>query len=114
MSSRVRREFVRQRAPVTQPVEIEYTPEIPVTAQIADLGEGGAFVVIPNPLPAGTGLQYKFSLPNDPKPIEGQARVVWEKQTVGMGVEFQSLSQEDHERIGYFVASKAFKSSPGP
>ena len=98
---------------VTQPVEIDYTPEIPVTAQIADLGEGGALVVTPNPLPAGTGLRYKFSLPNDPNPIEGQARVVREEQTLAMAVEFQGLSQEDQERIKFFVASVLFKVPPG-
>ncbi len=109
MSNRDRRRFVRQRVPVTHPVEIKYALEVPVTAQLADLGEAGAFVITPNPLSSGTGLQYKFSLPNDPKPIEGQARAVWEEPRVGMGIEFQGLSQEDHERIKFFVASLLFK-----
>ncbi len=108
-----RRQCVRQRVPVVQPVEIEYTPEIRVKPQIADLGSGGAFIVTPDPLPAGTGLQYKFYLPHDPKPIKGQGRVVREEQTVGMAVEFEGLSQEDHERIKMFVTSVLFRFSGG-
>ena len=80
-----------------------------MTAQITDLGEGGALVVTRNPLPAGTGLQYKFYLADDPKPFEGEARVVREEQTLGMAVEFQGLSEEDRERIKLFVASVLFK-----
>ena len=113
VSNRDRRRSVRQRVPVTRPVDIEYILQIPVTAQIADLGAGGTFIVTPNPLPAGTGLQYKLYLADDPKPIEDQARVVREEQTVGMAVEFQGLSEEEHERLKLFVASVLFKVPPG-
>ena len=108
-----RRRFVRQRVPVAQPVEVEYRAAIPVTGQIADLGEGGAFIVTRNPSPEGTGLHYKFYLPDDRRPIEGEGRVVREEQTVGMAVEFQGLTQEDNERIKMFVASVLFGFSGG-
>ena len=104
-----RRRFIR----IPKRVEFAYTTELTLIAEIADLGEAGAFVVTPDPLPAGTGLQYKFYLPDDLKPIEGQARVVRQEQTVGMAVEFQGLSQEDHERIRRLVASEALKRTPG-
>ena len=35
--------------------------------------------------------------------IEGEARVVWQQSKLGMGVEFQGLSQEDRERIRPFA-----------
>ncbi len=109
MGNRDRRRFIR----IPKQLEMEYTSDATFAAQIADLGEGGAFLATPNLLPAGTGLQYKFYLPDDPKPIEGEARVAREEPTVGMAVEFQGLPQEDHERIKMFVASVLFGFSGG-
>ena len=99
--------------PVVQRVTFKYTYDTPVTALVADLGEGGAFILTPNPVPAGTELQYKLSLPDDPQSIEGQARVVREEEELGMAVEFQNLNQEDQDRIKFFVASVLFKVPPG-
>ncbi len=73
---RQRRRFVRQRVPVVQRVTFKYTYNTPVTALVADLSEGAAFILTANRVPAGTELHYKLSLPDDPQPIEGQARVV--------------------------------------
>lgn len=98
-----RRRFVR--IPIR--IEVEYRDEsFAFSGQISDLGEGGAFLDTPNPLPVGTDLKCKFYLPDDPKPIEGKARVVWQQLAVGMGVEFEGLSREDRKRIKFFVASK--------
>jgi len=91
--------------PVVHRVTFEYTYNAPVTALVADLSEGGVFILTRNPAPAGTELKYKLSLQGDPQPIEGQARVVREEEELGMGVEFQGLNQEDQDRIKFFVAS---------
>ena len=100
MQGRDRRRFVR----VLKRLEIEYTADTPWVAEIADLGEGGAFIVTPNPFPVGTRLRYKFHLPDDPIQIEGEARVTRIEPTLGMGIEFKGLSQEDLERIRFLVA----------
>ncbi len=125
---RQRRRFVRQRVPVVQRVTFKYTYNTPVTALVADLSEGAAFILTPNPVPAGTVLNYKLLLPSDPEPIKGHARVVrtsrrgpdaqgrWatgKEKGLGMAVEFQNLNQEDQDRIKFFVASVLFKVPPG-
>ena len=108
MQGRDRRRFVR----VLKRLKIECTAETPWMAEIADLGEGGAFIVTPNPFPVGTRLQYKFLLPDDdPLQIEGEAEVVRIEPKLGMAVEFKGLTQEESERIRLVVAATAHEPS---
>lgn len=95
MHSRDRRRFAR----VSKRLPVEYTIARPQIAEIADLGEGGAFMVTANPLPMGTRLTYKFRLPGDPIEIEGEAEVTRVEPKLGMAIEFKNLGQEDRERI---------------
>ena len=90
MTDRERRRYVRQRVPVVHRARFEYTFETPRSDLIADLSEGGAFVVTPDPAPVGTDLQYKLYLPKESQPIEGQARVVRQEPGLGMAVGFAS------------------------
>ena len=108
VQGRQRRRFVR----VSKRLEIEYTADTPWMAEIADLGEGGAFIVTPNPFPVGTRLRYKFHLPDAPIPIEGEAMVARIEPTVGMAIEFKGLSQEEHQRIRLLVALWACEPVP--
>ena len=111
MNGRDRRRFERG----LKQLEIEYTTERPWMAEIADLGEGGALIVTPSPLPVGTSLRYKLHLPDDPIAIEGEARVARIESAArggGMAIEFKGLSQEDHERIRLVVAKWPHEPSP--
>ena len=109
MSSRDSRQFVRQRVPVTHPLEIKVSLTSPLRAQISDIGEGGVFILTTNPLPVGSKVQYSFNLPDDHDPVEGQGKVVREEETMGMAIEFEDLSPDDLERLKNFVASLLFK-----
>ncbi len=109
MSTRDRRQFVRQRVPVTRPLEIKVSLTIPLRAEISDIGEGGVFILTSNPLPVGSKVQYSFNLPDDHDPVEGQGKVVRDEATMGMAIEFEGLSPEDLERVKMFVASLLFK-----
>lgn len=102
------REYVR----VGAILEIEITHQ-GATAQtrVEDLGEGGAFVDTPVPLPEGTEIDFKLELPGEETPVVGQAVVRWQQPTVGMGIEFKHLSDADRERIRFVVASLFFGSS---
>ncbi len=108
MNGRDRRRFERG----LKQLEIEYTTERPWMAEIADLGEGGAFIVTPSPLPVGTSLRYKLHLPDDPIAIEGEARVARIEPARGMAIEFKGLSQEEHQRIRLLVALWACEPVP--
>ncbi len=104
-----RRQFVRQRVPVTDPLQIKVSHTFPLRAEIFDIGAGGVFILTTDPLPVGSKVQYSFNLPDGHGPVEGQAKVVREEETLGMAIEFEDLSPDDLERLKNFVASLLFK-----
>ena len=109
MSTRDRRQFVRQRVPVVHPLEIKVSLTVPLRAEISDIGEGGVFILTSNPLPVGSKVEYSFNLPDDHDPVEGQGEVVHEKETMGMAIEFEDLSPDNLKRLKIFVDSLLFK-----
>lgn len=101
------REFVR----IETALEFEYRSEAQVIkARIDDLSEGGAFVDTANPQREGDEIQFKLKLPGDDDPIVGKAVVVWQQPTVGMGITFVDLSDDQREQIKFYVAAEFFKS----
>jgi uncharacterized protein (TIGR02266 family) len=100
----------RRSAPrIPKMIEINFSSNSPpIHARISDLSERGIFIDTVNPLKAGSIVKFKFFLgdPAGEKAIEGEGRVVWNQETVGMGIEFVGLSPEDRERIQSFVAGK--------
>lgn len=102
---RDRRQFER----VTARLEIDYWAESQrFRAHVADLSEGGLFLDTPNPVPAGTTVTFKFCLPDDPQPIEGEGQVVWHEPNVGMAVAFTSLEPRYRDRIKLFIVAVGF------
>jgi len=100
-----RREFVR----VSRTLDIEYSVDTAsFVGRVTDLGEGGAFVDTTFPQPAGTQLQVRLELPDDPHPIEARARVAWHQPMLGMGIAFVDLSNEQAEQLRFFVGSVYF------
>jgi len=77
-----------------------------------DVSQSGVFIETPNPLPLGTGLVLKFTLPRQGAPVLVKGKVVRtvppssapEGASSGMGVRFTNLSSEDSEKIQAFVA----------
>ncbi len=91
-------------------VEIHYSSgSPPISARISDISEKGIFIDTMNPLQVGDTVTFKFSLPefSEEKPIEGEGLVVWNQETIGMGIEFTKLTDADREALGNFVKNKA-------
>jgi Tfp pilus assembly protein PilZ len=80
---------------------------------VTDLGEGGAFLDTATPQPAGTLLQFRLELPDDPEPIEGTAQVAWQQPMLGMGIEFLELEEKQKEQLRFFVGSVFFGGGDG-
>lgn len=100
-----RREFVR----VNRILDLEYTIDTnSFQGRVTDIGEGGAFVDATYPQPAGTALQFRLELPDDPAPIEGKARVAWHQPMLGMGIAFVDLEESQKEQLRFFVGSTFF------
>lgn len=100
----------RRRAPrIPRMIEIRFQSDSPpMTARLTDISEQGLFVDVPNPLSAGARVTLNFRLTGAPdeKPIVVEGKVAWHQQTVGMGVEFVQLSDEDRARIRAWIASQ--------
>lgn len=110
MSSEERRAWIR----VEKRLAMEYSSNCPpIQAFVADLSESGMFVDVDQALPAGSTLEFSFSLPDAEAetPVNGSAVVVWSGPS-GMGVEFSELSDASRERIRFFVAAVHFDQPP--
>lgn len=70
-----------------------------------NLSVGGAFFVQTIPLPIGTRVQLRFSLPGDAHEIACDGDIVAAKE-LGMGVQFVELAAADRSRIERLIAKK--------
>jgi uncharacterized protein (TIGR02266 family) len=76
----------------------------PLIGRIRDLSEGGVFVDTPDPLPVGAAVTFTFVLqPISEQPVLGRGMVRWCQDTVGMGVQFLVLSDDDRAKIRQFI-----------
>ena len=105
MEQSERRKFPR----LEKIIEIQYSSNSPrFQARITDMSEEGVFIDTLNPLEEGTMVQFKFTIsdsPNDPA-IQGEGKVIWNQNTVGMGIEFSQLDEKDRGRIRDFVKTQ--------
>ncbi len=82
--------------------EVSYVHgEVPAQGRISDLSEGGFFIDTLNPLPKGSRITFRFTLPGDKSEVEfkGEAEVVWVRPMQGMGLHFTRLPLTDQERL---------------
>lgn len=102
----------RQYVRIERVLDFRYTADgQEFEARIADLGEGGAFIDCDLPLEVGQRLDFRFTIPEENEVVEGRAKVVWQQPTVGMGIEFLDLTEDQRRRIRYFVAAVFFRFS---
>jgi Tfp pilus assembly protein PilZ len=96
---------------VQKPLEITYSSNCPpIQARIEDISETGFFLDNTNALQVGSELEFVIDLPieSGATTIEGTGKVIWIQPTVGAGIQFVDLSQEDRNSIRFFVASVYF------
>ena len=67
------------------------------TVRSRNIGLGGIFLATDLPLPYGTRLQLKFTVPDQREPIEvgGQVRWAFDGEEGGVGVRFDGLRARD-------------------
>lgn len=71
-----------------------------------NLSVGGAFFVQTIPLPVGTSMSLKFTLPGDDREIVCLGDIVTAKD-FGMGVHFVGLKDSDKKRLEKLIAKLA-------
>src|ERR1041385_8448941 len=98
-----RRRF--ERAPMTAQVEYELTSSSGpsrVRRNMANISLGGMFITTEEPIRTGTRMVVRFELPNKHRVI-AVSKVRYAKKGVGLGVEFLSLDEEDHEELKEYI-----------
>ena len=76
--------------------------------RINDLSHGGMYIDTINPLPEGSSISFRFSLPGDESgsPISGEGRVVWMAHMQGMGISFTRISDDDQDRLKTYLSRR--------
>lgn len=101
-----RRRFIR--VPVQVWVE-QWTDRETYHQQSSNLSMGGVYLERTVPLPEGTLVNLRFSLPGDGRPVTCKGRIVFprsEADAFGMGLEFVDLGEADQERIDTFLQAQ--------
>lgn len=101
----------QQRIPVDLWIECERDGEL-YFQRATNLSVGGAYFEKTIPLPVGTKVALKFSLPGDERELRCMGEIVTAKD-LGMGVTFLDLAQADQERVEVLIAVLVKKAS-GP
>src|ERR1051325_1762695 len=101
-----RRRF--ELVPITAQVEYELTNSSSgpsrVRRNMANISLGGMFITTEEPIRTGTRMVVRFELPNKHRVI-AVSKVRYAKKGVGLGVEFLSLDEEDHEELKEYITS---------
>lgn len=85
------------RIPANRPVEVSGGM---ATSRISDISVGGVYIETMQTVPTGTILELRFRLrANDPEMLSARARVVFEDQGAGMGVDFVEPSRRFITRV---------------
>ena len=73
--------------------------------RLSDLSAGGFYIDTINPLPDGTTITFRFSLPglSQEEAVVGEGIVAWQKPFLGMGVRFTVLSDETKDKLIRYI-----------
>lgn len=105
------KEDKRKAVRVKKALEIVYSSKSPpIQARLDDLSETGMFIETSHPLEVGALVDFTLVLPDAEaaEPIKGKGEIAWTDKTVGVGVKFLDLSDEDRARIKWYVAEVFF------
>lgn len=99
---RERRRSFRQSLDTSVMLNLGPGPEM--RARGVNLSEGGASVVTPSTLAAGTAVRFRFMLPDTDVWLDGRAQVVWSKEQGRIGLQFVALRSDLKVELGQWLA----------
>ncbi|MCP3140615.1 TIGR02266 family protein [Pyxidicoccus xibeiensis] len=77
-----------------------------VRAYSKNIGAGGLAIRTSRPLPVGSTLELRITLPDAPQPLQAFGQVAWSRED-GMGVAFTQLPAEGERRLKAFLTADA-------
>jgi hypothetical protein len=78
--------------------------------RINEISHGGCYIEIEHPLPAGTELQLRFTIADCE--LEIGAKVASADPTIGMGMEFMAVSEEQEVKLVEILGKVAVDNAP--
>ncbi|HUK31242.1 MAG TPA: PilZ domain-containing protein [Candidatus Acidoferrum sp.] len=85
--------------------------ETKISGRTADLGMGGCYVDSLTTFPAGTSVQVRIS--RGGHTFEADARVLYGKSGMGMGIAFLGMGQEEKALLEKWIQELSASSNPG-
>jgi uncharacterized protein (TIGR02266 family) len=74
-----------------------------------NLSRGGIAIRTTSPLERDTKARLRFRLPGSKKDIDADAKVSWSDNKVGMGLQFERVSDDDRQAVNDFVDAHFFR-----
>ena len=74
-----------------------------------DVGTGGVFLVDDNGLQNGQKVEVVLSTPSTWNPLSLKAEVVWVRPNIGVGLQFEDLSEVQLLALANFVSTLDYK-----
>lgn len=98
-----------RRASARLPVEMwveEITDGSQVFRRAGNLSRGGLYLDHTIPVPVGTRVSLRFTLPGDSRAmtVTGEVVSISAKDALGMGVKFVEVSEEDRQRVEAYLS----------
>jgi len=102
--------FNRRAAPrVNVALSIAYRTATTIASALTlNLSKGGVAIRTMTPLEKGATVHLRFRLPGGARDVEADARVCWSDRQLGMGLQFERLSDEDQAALDEYVDSHFF------
>lgn len=84
-------------------IEAAFSSESPfIDGRLTDLTPFGVFIDTLSTIPPGSEVTVKFTLPEFGQ-VKTKGKVIWTQDSVGMGVEFIKLSEDDRKKVEAFT-----------
>jgi uncharacterized protein (TIGR02266 family) len=94
-------------------VDVDYAAaSAPLRRRTRNIGVGGLFVSTPAPLPEGTPVRLRFTLPGHHAPMAVEAAVAWAEPLLGMGLRFLGLAPGEEAAIRRYVLGQLEAGAP--
>lgn len=84
-------------------IDVEFACDSPsIKGRLTDISAYGIFINTLTTLPAGSEIDVRFTLPGIPE-IVTKGNVAWVQDHIGMGIEFQDLSEDQKINVVAFM-----------
>jgi len=101
-----RRKYVRFPIVTSVKYKLCTKPEVESSCKSKNFGGDGMCIFTEKELPVGKKVELSFSLPDDPKEISAEGKIIWAKKIKGKihnGIKFIKINKYTREKIIRYI-----------